>query len=60
MTLSDTDLLVLRNKLNTTEWNKELRLTKRKKQHENIDFTNPRHEALKEQVKQEIEKRGLR
>lgn len=59
MMISDTELLALRNKLHATEWAKEIKLLKRKKRHEGIDFTNPRHEALKEQVKQEIEKRGL-
>lgn len=58
--LSNDRILAMDQSLQKMDWDRAIKLNKKKKRHENIDFTNPRHEELKAQVKQEIENRGLK
>lgn len=57
---STPSLIAYHAKLNTMEWERNIRLKHRKDRHSGIDFNNQRFLKHKADVKQELEKRGMK
>lgn len=57
---NDQQLIAYRAKLNSQEWKRNIALQKQKDRHKGINFDNPLFNKRKAEVKQELEKRGIK